>query len=189
MKSKSILIVDDEEFILNSLRKDLVSENYSVTTALSGEEALKSLHSNHFDLVISDLVMPGIDGIQVLQEAKTIDPETCVIILTGYGDMTSAIAALRVGADDYLLKPCDIDELLLRITRSLEKKEAFRKIKLYEKILPICIYCKNIRDDTGTEPGKGKWMRMEEYIYLKSGTRISHGCCTECYHKLYPKED
>ena len=189
MKSKSILIVDDEESILNSLRKDLVSENYSVTTALSGEEALKSLHSNHFDLVISDLVMPGIDGIRVLQEAKTIDPEISVIILTGYGDMTSAIAALRVGADDYLLKPCDIDELLLRITRSFEKQEAFRKIKLYENILPICVYCKNIRDDTGTEPGNGKWMRMEEYIHLKSGTRISHGCCPECYLKLNPKED
>jgi DNA-binding NtrC family response regulator len=189
MKNKSILIVDDEVSILNSLRKDLMMEDYQVTTALNGAEAMKILKSGHFDLVVTDLIMPGFDGIRVLQEAKTIDPEICVIILTGYGDLTSAIAALRLGADDYLLKPCDNDELLLRITRSLEKQEAFYKIKFYENILPVCAYCKNIRDDTATEPGKGKWMRMEEYIHQKSGTRISHGCCPECFekHKAYWK--
>jgi DNA-binding NtrC family response regulator len=183
MKKKSILIVDDETAILNSIRQDLKVENYNVTTALSGEEALTHLQSRHIDLVITDLAMPGIDGIRVLQEAKIIDPAICVLILTGYGDMFSAIAALRLGADDYLLKPCDSDELLLRMARCLEKQELLRKIKLYENILPVCMYCKDIRDDTGKEPGKGKWLRLEEYILNKTGTYISHGCCPSCFEK------
>lgn len=180
MRNKEILLVDDEESILKSLRKDLMQENYKVTTAASGEEAITNLQANRFDLVVTDLVMPGVDGIKVLQEAKERNPDVIVIILTGYGDMTSAIEALRLGADDYLLKPCDTDELLMRITRCLEKQEAFQKVKLYENILPVCIYCKDIRDDTGTEPGEGKWMRMEEYLHRKSGIQSSHTYCPRC---------
>ena len=121
MRNKEILLVDDEEAILNSFRKDFVQENYNVTMASSGEEAITNLQGKSFDLVVTDLVMPGVDGIGVLQKAKELDPEICVIILTGYGDMTSAIDALRLGADDYLLKPCVTDELLLRTRRCLEK--------------------------------------------------------------------
>ena len=183
MRNMSILLVDDEEIILNSFGKDLRQENYDVTLAASGEEALGLLNDSHFDMVVTDLSMLGIDGIQVLKEVKKINSLTGVIILTGYGDMTSAIDALRLGADDYLLKPCEPDELIIRIQRCLEKQEAFQKVKFYENILPVCMYCKNIRDDEGTEPGKGKWLRMEEYINTKSGTDISHGCCPECYEK------
>lgn len=183
MQNKKILLVDDEESILNSFRKDFEHKGYTVTTAASGEEAVTHLQSNHFDLVVTDLAMPGMDGIGVLQEAKKQDPEIGAMILTGYGDMNTAIEALQLGADDYLLKPCDADELLLRVARCLEKQEAFRKVKIYENILPICMYCKSIRDDTGTEPGKGKWMRMETYLRQKSGADISHGCCPECFEK------
>ena len=183
MQNKSILLVDDEEIILNSIGMDLRRENYNVTLATSGEEAITLLQDKRFDLVVTDLSMSGMDGIQVLKEAKKIHAMTGVIILTGFGDMTSAIDALRLGADDYVLKPCESDELIIRIGRCLEKQEAFQKIKFYENILPVCMYCKSIRDDTGTEPGKGKWMRMEEYIHKKSGANISHGICLECFEK------
>ncbi len=183
MHNKSILLVDDEESIRNSFGMDLRQDNFDVTLASSGEEAIKLLNDQQFDTVVTDLSMPGLDGIQVLKEAKKLNSLTGVIILTGYGDMTSAIDALRLGADDYLLKPCEPDELILRIERCLEKLSAFQKVKFYENILPVCMYCKNIRDDTGKEPGKGKWLRMEEYIHTKSGTDISHGCCPECYEK------
>ncbi len=183
MRNKSILIVDDEAILLQSIAKDLEQEKFSVTKAASGEEAIALLKDNQFDLVVTDLVMSGLDGIQVLKEAKKKNSLTGVIVLTGYGDMTSAIDALRLGADDYLLKPCEPDELLIRIQRCLEKQEAFQKIKSYENILPICMYCKSIRDDIITKPGKGKWMPMEDYIHTKSGTDISHGCCPECYEK------
>ncbi len=181
--NKTILLVDDEEIILDTFGMILRQENFEVTLATNGEEALGLLKDNQFNLVVTDLSMPGIDGIQVLKEVKKINSLTGVINLTGYGDMTSAIDALRLGADYYVLKPCRTDELILRIQRCIEKLMAFQKIKLYENILPVCIYCKNIRDDTATEPGKGEWLQMEEYIHKKSGTDISHGCCPACYEK------
>ena len=181
MKSKAILLVDDEALILESLGRDLKIEGYGITTAENGERAIAIMKNKQFDLVITDLMMEGLDGIKVLKQAKKIDPVLPVIILTGYGDLTSAIDALRLGADDYLLKPCDIDELLFRISNCLEKQEIKRKIKLYEDILPVCSVCKKIRDDTGKEPGKGEWMTVEEYIERKAGVLFSHGYCKECY--------
>ncbi|MDM8535248.1 response regulator [Desulfobacterales bacterium HSG17] len=183
MRNKIILLVDDEESILNSFCKDFEYEGYTVGTASSGEQAVTKLQNSHFDLVITDLVMPGVDGIGVLKEATKNVPDICVIILTGYGDLTSAVKALRLGADDYLLKPCDTDELLLRVSRCLEKQDALRKIKVYENILPICMYCKSIRDDTGTEHGKGEWMQVDKYLYRKCAANLSHGYCPECFEK------
>jgi len=183
MRKIRLLLVDDEESILKSLSKDFSQEGYEVMTASSGEDAIEKIKNNYFDIVITDLSMPGLDGIAVLNEAKKNNPDICVIILTGYGDLTSAIEALRLGADDYLLKPCDTEELFLRTACSLEKREAFKKVKLYENILPICMYCKSIRDDTGKEPGKGRWMSMDEYLHMKSKINISHGCCPECFER------
>ncbi|MDM8540430.1 response regulator [Desulfococcaceae bacterium HSG9] len=180
MLQKKILLVDDEEIIRKSFRKDFEFENYAVTTAVSGKEAITILENDRFDIVLTDLVMPGVDGIDVLKETKKLNPEAGTIILTGYGDMDSAIEALRLGADDYLLKPCEMEELLLRMTRCLEKKEALRKVKLYEKILPLCMYCKSIRDDTGVESGKGKWIAIEQYMLAKDGTLMSHTFCPQC---------
>ncbi len=179
MKNKSILVVDDEEYILDTLG-DYLRQDYDVTLASSGEEAISLLKDRPFDVVITDLKMNLLNGIQVLIETKKINSLTGVIILTGYGDMTSAIDALRYRADDYLLKPCNFKELSLRIEKCIEKRKAFQKVKLYENILPVCIYCKSIRDDTGAEHGKGKWLHMEEYLHHKSGTNISHTFCPRC---------
>jgi len=183
MNKKKILLIDDEAIILLSFSNELEQAGYDVTTAASGEEALARLKDGRFDLIITDLLMEGVDGIKVLQEAKKLDPTTGVFILTGYANITSAIEALRLGADDYLLKPCDLDELIMRMSHCFEKQALHRKVKFYENILPVCMYCKKIRDDTGTEPGKGKWLRMEEYLLLRSGNSVSHGCCPECFIK------
>ncbi|MCB2182626.1 MAG: response regulator [Desulfobulbaceae bacterium] len=188
MCKKTILLVDDEETILKSVSNYLKKNGYDVTTAASGEEAIKKLRTTPFDLTITDLAMVGVSGLDVLREIKKNNSTCCVFILTGYGNMESAIDALRSGADDYLLKPCDVEELVLKIKRCLEKQEALNRIKIYENILPICMYCKNIRDDTGVEPGKGKWMSVEEYLHRKSGTTISHGCCHKCYNNVLAKE-
>ena len=153
MLAKSLLLVDDEEIILRAIKKFIRKENYTISTASGGEEALGLLRESSFDLVITDLVMPGTGGLKVLQEAKSIDPFTTVIILTGCGDMKSAIEALRLGADDFLSKPCDPNELLARMENCLKKQEALRKIKVYEEILPVCSVCGLIRDDRGVEHG------------------------------------
>ena len=181
MRKTKILLVDDEAVVLASLKKNLSQEDYDVTIVECGEEAVDLLLNRQFDIVVTDLSMPGLNGIQVLRKVKESNSMTSVIILTGYGNLDSSIEALRLGADDYLLKPCNFDELLIRIRRCLKKQETLKKVKIYENILPICMYCKSIRDDSGSEPSKGKWMPVESYIYHKSGNDISHGCCPKCY--------
>lgn len=184
MIQKSIMLVDDEDIILNTVGKDLEEAGYQVTTVDNGEEAITLLERGHFDLVLTDLVMEGVDGIQVLKETKKILPETCVILLTGFGDLHSAIEALRLGADDYLLKPTDLDELLIRIKNSLDKQEMKKRISIYEDILPICSLCKKIRDDTGKEHGTGEWLTVEEYLHRKTGMTPSHSYCPHCINKV-----
>ena len=102
MKRKSLLLVDDEQTILNSLSRELADAGLEVTPAPSGEEAIARINNGCFDLVMTDLLMPGLDGFQVLKAVKQRDLQTMVIILTGYGDKESAINALRMGADDFL---------------------------------------------------------------------------------------
>jgi len=127
---KTLLLVDDEEVIRKSFGYDLFDAGYVVTTAESGASAIKLIQKNHYDLIITDLIMENMGGLEVLEAAKQISPGSGVLILTGFGDMNSAIEALRLGADDYLLKPCDPEELLIRIDRCLKKLAAFEKIEL-----------------------------------------------------------
>jgi CheY-like chemotaxis protein len=181
MKRKSLLVVDDEQIILDSLSRELAGAGLEVTTAPSGEEAIARIKTGFFDLVTTDLLMPGIDGFQVLKAAKQRGLQIMVIILTGYGVMESAIDALRLGADDFLQKPCDTDELLFRISNCFVKQELQRKIAMYENFLPVCSYCKKIRDDRQGEHGKGSWYGLEEYFSKTKGLRVSNGCCPDCY--------
>lgn len=189
MAKKSILLVDDEAIIRHTLGRDLKEAGYDVKAVENGAQAVAALTETYYDLIVTDLLMEGLDGIQVLKETKKINPEICVMILTGFGDMTSAIDALRLGADDYILKPYDFAEIALRIVRCLEKQKLMKKIKLYEDILPICSVCKKIRNDTGQEPGKGKWMTLERYINRKTGIKMSHSYCPECEKKALDEID
>jgi len=184
MGKYKILLVDDETLILHTNSLFLRDKGYQVTTARNGRLAIDFLQTDVFDLVITDLVMYKIDGLEVLKKAKEINSETQVIILTGFGDMKSAIDALRNKADDYILKPCEPDEILFRVEQSIQKIKLSRKIKFYEKILPICCKCKNIRDDSGKEPGTGDWIRLEEYLSRHSKIDVSHGLCPNCSEKI-----
>lgn len=129
MNNKAILLVDDEENILASIGWVLEKNNCRVTKATDGREAIELLHTNHYDLVITDLMMTGVDGIAVLKEAKSSNPDVGVIILTGYGDVDSAVETLKMGADDFLQKPCDIDDLLNKARHSLEKQDLVVKLR------------------------------------------------------------
>lgn len=183
MKKYNILLVDDDLLILQAISSSIEQEGYNVTTANSGEKAIELINENHFDLILTDLVMEPVNGMRVLKKAKEKNPESIVIILTGYGDLISAIEALRLDADDYLLKPCEPEELSFRISSCLEKLELKRKVKAYETIVPVCCVCKSIRNDAGKEIGSGKWMPVEEYILTKSKIAVSPTYCPECIKK------
>jgi DNA-binding NtrC family response regulator len=183
MKQYNLLLVDDDPIILEGLGEDLESRGYLVTRASSGDRAMELLHRSNFDLIITDLVMEKTDGIQVLRRSKEIDATIMVIILTGFGDMLSAIEALRNQADDYMLKPCESAEMFFRVERCLEKLELARRISLYQKILPMCCVCKKIRDDTGREPGRGPWVPVEQFIHEQAQLDITSSYCPECARK------
>ncbi|MEE8552051.1 MAG: response regulator [Desulfobacterales bacterium] len=148
-KQYSILLVDDDLQIINVIGKNLEKTGYRVTTADSGERAFELLNKTPFDLVIADMVMGQIDGIQVLEKAKELYPETMVMILTGLGDLSSAINAFRLGVDDYLLKPLMLEELHFRVEDCLKKFEDKKKIKLDEgKLRSSREYAQNIIDSS-----------------------------------------
>jgi len=135
MSRYNILLVDDDPFTIEAIGTALESKEYRVTTADSGKKAIELLNKSTFDLVITDLIMGNIDGFQVLKTVKELQPEIMTIILTGYSDVTLAIDALRFGADDYLLKPCEPEEVYFRIENCLEKLENKKKIRQIEKEL------------------------------------------------------
>lgn len=180
MRPAKILVADDEKLIQLTLARALVAAGHEVTLADDGAQALARLRAEVFDLVLTDLAMEGADGIRVLEEAKALDPDVGVIVMTGYCDVASAVAALRSGAEDYLAKPFDFDELLLRIARCLERRELRRKVRLYEGILPLCSGCRKVRDDAGRAPGAGPWVPLEDYLPRRAGVTVSHGMCPTC---------
>ena len=180
MEKNRILLVDDDPFILEGIAADLENQGFKVAKADSGDRALELLAGTDFDLVITDLVMENVDGIQVLKKTKELNAHTMVIILTGYGNIKSAIEALRHEADDYLLKPCESAEMLYRVKQCLAKAELSRKITLYQTILPMCCVCKKIRDDRRTEPGKGDWVEVEQFIHDRANLDITSSYCPEC---------
>ena len=121
MARKTILVVDDEKSQREILEMILSGEGYDVTTASSGEAAIKFAKDRRFDLALTDLKMTGMDGIELLQHLLALDSSIIVILLTAHGSIESAKEALRRGAFDYLEKPYDKTSLLETIDRALEK--------------------------------------------------------------------
>ncbi|PIQ97803.1 MAG: diguanylate cyclase response regulator [Nitrospinae bacterium CG11_big_fil_rev_8_21_14_0_20_56_8] len=128
MAQASILLVDDEEIVLQSVSYLLKKNGYDVVTSANGKDAIRKLNDSSFPLVITDLALKDSDGLTVLDAAKKINDGTSVLILTGNGSLQSAIAALRLGASDYLLKPCSEDEILMRVSSCLEKRQLKKDI-------------------------------------------------------------
>ncbi|HTH37919.1 MAG TPA: sigma-54 dependent transcriptional regulator, partial [Pyrinomonadaceae bacterium] len=124
MARKSILVVDDEKNQREILETILSGEGYDVTTASSGEAAMKFVESRRFDLVLTDLKMTGMSGLDLLKELTNFDKSIIVILLTAHGSVDSAVDALRLGAFDYLQKPYDSAKLLETVSRALNKLSA-----------------------------------------------------------------
>jgi len=126
-----LLLIDDEPDILRVLSLSLKADGYEVFTAASGEEGLAVFQDKSPDIVVTDIKMPGMDGIQVLRKVKEIDPETEVIIITGHGDIDSAIEALKYGASDFINKPVRDAALAIALERAKERLDIRRQLKDY----------------------------------------------------------
>ena len=124
--SAKILVVDDEKRMCESLQTLLSKVGYNVTTVEKGEEALKHINKSDFDLVITDIKMPQVDGLDILKAARNKDEDALVILMTGYASLESAVRAINQGAYDYLMKPIEFADLKLTIQRALEKRRTDR---------------------------------------------------------------
>jgi DNA-binding NtrC family response regulator len=125
----SVLLVDDEEEFLETLVKRLTKRKLLVTGVTNAEDAIRILNEKPVDIVVLDVKMPGMDGLEALRQIKKTSPDVEVIMLTGHANMEAAIQGMELGAFDYLMKPMDIDELLYKLQDAYKKKSLREQVK------------------------------------------------------------
>ena len=126
MEHMRILIVDDETVIRDALKRILDSRRFFVEACSSGYGAIDLLHKQDFDLIVTDLKMPGMSGIEVLKAVKALQPNVPVIIITGYATVDTAVEAMKNGAFDYLSKPFSPDQFLEKVEEALKERKRMR---------------------------------------------------------------
>jgi DNA-binding NtrC family response regulator len=131
----SILVVDDEPAIQDILTWALTADGHRVVTAGNGEDGLARIEEEDFDIIVTDIVMPGLDGLEVLERSRVLNPRAAVIVMTAYAALETAIAALRRGAADYLEKPFSVELLKERVQRLLQYRETIWKDRLVQRAL------------------------------------------------------
>jgi len=129
----NVLIVDDEKSIRKTLREILEYENYKVEEAGNGEEGLKMIEANPYDVVLLDIKMPKKDGMEVLEKALEVIPDISIIMISGHGTIETAVEAVRKGAYDYIAKPPDLNRLLITIRNALDKSDLITETKVLRR--------------------------------------------------------
>jgi DNA-binding NtrC family response regulator len=147
--ANKILVVDDEDYMREIVKHALEATGYVVEEAADGDQALQMIRKYPYDVIVTDLRLPGPPGEHILREALAIFPETIVIIMTGFGSIQTAVEAIRIGAYDYLPKPFQLDELAMRVEKGLLER-------LKDKFMDFLL---------NKNPSKiGKFMEMNEEI-------------------------
>jgi len=127
MTTIQLLLVDDEERFLQTTKILLEKRGVDTFTATNGLDAIKIMDERHIDVVILDVKMPGLDGVEVLRKTKQRHPLVEVIMLTGHASAQSAVEGLKLGAFDYVMKPCDISDLMEKVNQAYDKKQAMEE--------------------------------------------------------------
>jgi DNA-binding NtrC family response regulator len=169
-----ILIVDDDKNLLSVLKTILVEENNDVSTCNDGKAAINLCRKTKFDLVITDLMMPGTNGLEVLREVRKIDPDILVILITGFASLETAVQAIREGAYDYITKPFKLDEIIIIVNNAREKillirenrnlilelQEAYRQLQMIKN----SINANTVLEDKEVEQYVAGSMEKQVYI-------------------------
>ncbi len=166
MSAPTILIIEDEIHIANALVFNLEAEGYQVRHAVSGEEGLDILKGHKVDLLVLDLMLPGISGYEVCRQLRAVDPQLPVLILSARAEERDRIKGLQLGADDYLVKPFSLDEFLLRIQRMLERASWYRAGA--PETIRIGKHTVNLREGMVTSPEGDMLLTGQELKLLRT---------------------
>ena len=167
-----ILIVDDEDQMRDLLAKVLEKNGYQVTTAPDGGSALALLEKESMDLVVTDVRMPGMDGMEALKAIKELNPDTGVIIMTAFGSIDQAVQAVKEGAHDYISKPFKIDEMLLTIRKALEERRLRREVTTLRQELRTRYHFENL---IGKSRAMQEVFRLIEQVATSRSTVMIYG--------------
>lgn len=184
-----ILMAEDDPVSARALRLWLKQEGHEVQEAACGEEAWRCFLEDPAELVLSDWQMPGMDGLDLCRRIRELDGKdgkggtggrdyAYFILMTAvYLGREFFRQSMEAGVDDYLTKPLDRELLAMRLVVAKRILQANRQIRTLEELLPICMYCKRVRED-------GNYKRqLESYIHERTGSRFSHGVCPECFSR------
>lgn len=189
----SVLLVDDDETFRRLLDRELSFMGYKITSVPGGEEALRAIAEENFDVTLLDIVMPGIGGIEVLKSIKEARPMTEVIMLTGHATIDSAINSMKLGAYDYLSKPCQLDELQAVIQKAYEKKSLVQQNVLLKQELARK---ERFQEFVGCSPGLKAVLEMIAKVAAADSTVLIRGesgagkeLVARAVHKNSPRRD
>jgi len=164
----SVLLVEDEENLHDALKLNLELEGYEITSAYDGHEALKKVQEEYFDLIIMDVMLPGVDGISVTESIRLQNNEVPILILSARNTSADRVTGLKKGADDYLTKPFNLEELLLRVQKLIEKN---KKLQDKDSVGDSYAFGENIIDfkaqEVTTRTGERVQISKKEAMLLK----------------------
>ena len=170
-----ILVVDDELDLAEHLQQSLTRQQYDVVATTASKDALALLAKDNFDLLLSDMMMPGMDGIQLLQEALTLDPQLVGIIMTGQATVQTALDAMKTGAFDYLLKPFKLEHILPVLTRAMNvRRLRMDNVRLREYVASLT-FESNRYQIIGRSPPIQRLMQLIQKVAPTDSTVLIRG--------------
>ncbi len=183
----NILIIDDDQGVRDVLEAFFLEAGYDVMAVADGESGLRLMTQIEFDIIFLDLVMPGMGGLKVLEEAAELKVEVPCVMMTGFATTETAVNAMKLGAIDYITKPFNFEELMIITKRVLDiariRKENVALKKQLSGLLHVCSWCSRVRDDDGS------WKTLEEYVRDRENVTFSHGICPKCLKKSSARTD
>jgi two-component system response regulator PilR (NtrC family) len=192
-RKAKILVVEDEKNMREVLSMLLEGEGYRVATAEDGLEGIKRLEKDIFDIIITDIKMPGADGFSILEKSKEISPETMVIMITAFGTLESAIDAMKQGAYDYIHKPFKIDEIRMIVRNAIDKRMLKTEVSLLRKTIKTAYEIENI---IGKSPGMQEMLGLIPKIAGNASNALVTGesgtgkeLVALALHNLSPRKD
>jgi len=186
---KNILIIEDEKEIRDGLAEVLDGAGFAVDSAENGQKGLEKIKTKEFDVVVTDLIMPVLGGMEVLRETKRMKPKTCVIMITAYATVDNAVEAMKAGASDYITKPFIINEVRTKIRKVLAEAE-FDKSEIFDSDLIKAISNQTRKDAVKLiyKTGKLKFTEIQRGLGIEDATRLNFHMRVMKEHKIIEQD-